>query len=93
MVSSGLPVGEQVHGVLAAQVARAGGGCTFKGPAQPVLSSGFRALNRLLPAGGVRRGSLLEWLTATEASGAAALACAVACRVAAAPPGLSLIHI
>jgi len=85
MVSSGLPGGEQVRDMLAAQAAKAGGGFTVKGPAQPVLSSGFRALDRLLPAGGVRRGSLLEWLPATEASGAGALACAVACRMAAAP--------
>ena len=91
MVSIGLPGGEQVRDMLAAQAAKAGGGFTFKGPAQPVLSSGFRALDRLLPAGGVRRGSLLEWLAATEASGAAALACAVACRMAATPAGGAIL--
>jgi len=91
MVSSGLPGAEQVRDMLAAQVASAAGGFTFKGPAQPVLSSGFRALDKLLPAGGVRRGSLLEWLAATEASGAAALASAVACRMAAAPAGGAIL--
>jgi hypothetical protein len=47
------------------------------------VSTGFRPLDRLLPAGGVRRGSLIEWLAADDASGAVALACAVACRLAA----------
>ena len=42
-----------------------------------VVSSGFEPLDRLLPAGGVRRGSLLEWLGDGEASGAFAVACAV----------------
>jgi len=46
------------------------------------VSTGFRPLDRLLPAGGVRRGSLIEWLAADDASGAVALACAVACRLA-----------
>lgn len=47
-----------------------------------VVPTGFAPLDRLLPAGGVRRGSLVEWLCKSEASGAAALACAVACRLA-----------
>jgi len=47
------------------------------------ISSGFRQLDQLLPAGGVRRGSLIEWLAADDAAGAVALACAVACRLAA----------
>lgn len=42
--------------------------------------SGFRGIDRLLPAGGICRGSLLEWIGG-PASGATALACAVACRV------------
>ena len=46
-----------------------------------VVSSGFEPLDRLLPAGGVRRGSLLEWLGDGEASGAMAAAFAVACRL------------
>jgi hypothetical protein len=46
------------------------------------VSTGFRSLDRLLPAGGVRLGSLIEWLAADDASGAIALACAVACRLA-----------
>ena len=47
-----------------------------------VVPTGFAPLDRLLPAGGVRRGSLVEWLSSGEASGAAALASAVACRLA-----------
>jgi hypothetical protein len=59
--------------------------------AREVVASGFRPLDPLLPAGGVRRGSLIEWLagdagdaTAETAvgGGAATLACAVACRLA-----------
>lgn len=50
-----------------------------KGDAVP---TGFAPLDRLLPAGGVRRGSLVEWLCHGEASGAAGLASAVACRLA-----------
>jgi len=46
------------------------------------VPTGFAPLDRLLPAGGVRRGSLVEWLCHGEASGAAALASAVACRLA-----------
>ncbi|MFM8705239.1 MAG: hypothetical protein ACKOHG_15490 [Planctomycetia bacterium] len=59
------------------------------------VSSGFPSLDTLLPAGSVRRGSLLEWLdggverlagdgdaTGGDAGGAVALACAVACRLA-----------
>jgi len=47
------------------------------------VSSGFRALDRLLPAGGICRGSLVEWIGG-PASGATALAFAVACRLVAA---------
>jgi hypothetical protein len=49
-----------------------------------VLSSGFPALDRLLPAGGVRPGRLIELLLADACSGGITLACAVAMRVAAA---------
>jgi len=54
------------------------------GPSRQVVSSGFRSLDQLLPAGGVRRGSLVEWL-ADDAAGAVALAAAVACRLAGTP--------
>lgn len=51
-----------------------------------VVASGFPTLDGLLPAGGVRRGSLIEWLAGAEvgeaAAGAVTLACAVACRLA-----------
>ena len=46
-------------------------------------TSGFRGIDRLLPAGGICRGSLVEWIGG-PASGAAALAFAVACRLVAA---------
>jgi protein ImuA len=50
------------------------------------VSTGFQSLDRLLPAGGVRRGSLIEWLAggceSAGAGGAISLACAVACRLA-----------
>lgn len=54
------------------------------------VSSGWPALDGLLAGGGMRRGGLIEWLAgerdAADAgcgSGAATLACAVACRLAA----------
>lgn len=53
------------------------------------VATGFSSLDRLLPAGGVRRGSLVEWLAGGAdclaggvGSGAISLACAVACRLA-----------
>ena len=58
-----------------------------KGPARETVATGFASLDRLLPAGGVRRGSVIEWLAggdgaAGDAGGAISLACAVACRLA-----------
>jgi protein ImuA len=70
----GLAAGELTAGELAA----AGTGLE----ARESVTSGFRSLDGLLPAGGVRRGSLVEWLYADEASGAATVAFAVACRLA-----------
>ena len=49
---------------------------------RPVVTSGFRSLDRLLPRGGVARGSLVEWLADDEVSGATALAAAVAVGMA-----------
>ena len=46
------------------------------------VPTGFAPLDSLLPAGGVRRGGLVEWLAGDQASGAATLAAAVACRLA-----------
>ncbi len=48
-----------------------------------VVSSGLRRLDPLLPGGGVRRGSLIEWLAGDEGSGATTLAGLIACRLAA----------
>ncbi|MFM9195313.1 MAG: hypothetical protein ACKOWG_06145, partial [Planctomycetia bacterium] len=67
-----------------------------EGLARETVSTGFPSLDSLLPAGGVRRGSLIEWLAGGvewlaggverlaggDAGGAVALACAVACRLA-----------
>ena len=49
---------------------------------RPVVTRGFRSLDRLLPRGGVARGSLVEWLADDEVSGATALAAAVAVGMA-----------
>ena len=57
---------------------------------QTVVSSGLPSLDRLLPCGGIRLGSLIEWLEPTTksgietAAGAAAFALAVAVRLQAA---------
>ncbi len=41
---------------------------------RPVVSSGCRALDELLPEGGFRRGTLVEWLAEGEGTGAGTLA-------------------
>lgn len=47
------------------------------------VSSGWPEIDALLPGGGVRRGSLVEWIAdAGGGAGAATLACAIACRLA-----------
>ncbi len=43
-----------------------------------LISSGCKGLDQLLPEGGFRRGSLVEWLAAEEGSGALSLALIVA---------------
>lgn len=63
--------------------------------AREALTSGFTSIDALLPTGGLRRGSLVEWLaggdgssdTPADGSGAVTLACAVAGRLAAAACG------
>jgi hypothetical protein len=62
-------------------------GLYFEG--RETVATGFSSLDRLLPAGGVRRGSLIEWLAGGaerlaggDGGGAISLACAVACRLA-----------
>jgi len=68
-----------------------GGDLLVRERGRPVVSTGFRSLDALLPAGGVRPGSLVEWLAEGDAGpgagGAASLAFAVACRLAAANAG------
>lgn len=75
-----------------------GGELAGRENAREVIASGFSAVDRLLPAGGVRRGSLLEWLAAGDTAGdvaggagAVSLALAVACRLAGAATGPRLI--
>ena len=43
-------------------------------PQEAAVSSGFAALDELLPGGGFHRGTLVEWLAAGDGSGAASLA-------------------
>jgi hypothetical protein len=50
-----------------------------------IFPSGFRGIDRLLPAGGIGSGSLIEWIGG-PASGAATLAFAVAGRLRVARP-------
>jgi hypothetical protein len=55
-----------------------------------VVSTGFAAVDALLPAGGLRRGSLVEWIAGGDATtgdvvcgtGAVSLALAIGCRLA-----------
>lgn len=54
-------------------------------PPRTIVTSGFRGIDRLLPAGGIGRGSLIEWIGG-PASGVATLAFAVAGRLRAAAP-------
>jgi protein ImuA len=89
------PAGSEAARLRAAIVS--GGQLQGLEAARPVISSGFAGVDALLPVGGLRRGSLVEWLvTATGCgpnddratgdleggAGAATLAFAVACRLA-----------
>lgn len=49
---------------------------------RPVVTSGLRSLDCLLPRGGITRGSLMEWLGDDDVSGATTLATAVAASLA-----------
>jgi protein ImuA len=55
-----------------------GGGFALQSAAQRAVSTGFIALDRLLPGGGLRPGTLVEWVAD---SGAATLALAVAAHL------------
>ncbi|MFM7206684.1 MAG: ImuA family protein [Planctomycetaceae bacterium] len=65
-----------------------GGDLLVRERKRPAVPTGFRPLDALLPAGGVRPGSLVEWIVEGDAAatgcGAMTLAFAVACRLAAA---------
>jgi len=60
--------------------------------AREAVATGFKAVDALLPAGGIRRGSLIEWLAGGDAldsrgdvaggAGAVSLAIAIACHLA-----------
>ncbi|MFM7109411.1 MAG: ImuA family protein [Planctomycetaceae bacterium] len=69
---------------------RAGVALGGRGGDREAVSSGWPVLDGLFAGGGVRRGGLIEWLAGEKpvaaagcGSGAATLACAVACRLAA----------
>ena len=62
----------QIVDALALQLRRREGAA--RPPSQQPLSTGSDALDRWLPDGGFRRGTLVEWLSAGEGSGAATLA-------------------
>jgi protein ImuA len=88
MVTHGpLPDPEVLGSLLPRSGVVTGGQLQSREAGREAVSSGFRQLDALLPAGGVRRGSLIEWLAGDEAAasgmGAVTLACAVACRLAA----------
>ena len=94
----GLPAA-LVRSGLASAGLLSGGELAGREHARESIPSGFAAVDRLLSAGGVRRGSLVEWLAGGEATagdvtggaGAVSLALAVACRLAAAAAGPRLI--
>jgi len=74
---------------LADATLQSGGQLQSRELARHVVPSGFRPLDALLPAGGMRRGSLVEWLAGDDGpagNGAVTLAFAVACRLAAPAP-------
>ena len=84
------------------RLCRSGAGGPSAGLLQPIVSSGLPALDRLLPSGGLRLGSLLEWLEpeaidgVAAAAGATSYALAVGVRLQNAvglPPGRSLLVI
>ncbi len=60
----------QIVGQLKSQLRRLEKGSAL---GESVLQSGWQTLDGLLPGGGFRRGKLVEWLHATEASGAGTL--------------------
>jgi RecA/RadA recombinase len=62
----------QVLERLAAEVRRIEG--LHHPTASAATTTGCSALDRLLPEGGLRRGTLVEWLSAAPGSGAATLA-------------------
>lgn len=71
------PLADTVR-TLAERVRQIEGEARWKGPAgddDPThISSGSRTLDRLLPSGGLSRGTLVEWLAGASGSGTATLA-------------------
>lgn len=75
---------ESVVGLAEAAI-ESGGQLQSRELAREVVPSGFRTLDALLPGGGMRRGSLVEWIAEdgdATGGGAVTLAFAVACRLA-----------
>jgi hypothetical protein len=75
---------------LQSQVIWSGGELQGLADSREVVSTGFAAVDALLPAGGLRRGSLVEWIAGGDATagdvacgtGAVSLALAIGCRLA-----------
>lgn len=70
-----------------------GGELLGREESREVVSTGFRAVDALMPTGGLRRGSLVEWIAGGDATagdvasgaGAVSLALAIACQLARRP--------
>ncbi|MDB5337116.1 MAG: hypothetical protein JWN70_2735 [Planctomycetaceae bacterium] len=61
---------------LKRQLRQISGGEIAPGEAPEVNSTGFLAVDKLLPQGGIPKGGMIEWLTASAGAGAATLALA-----------------
>jgi protein ImuA len=76
----GCPSSGELIEALRRQIARLEGTRHPRDESEGPVSSGCRALDRLLPDEGFRRGSLVEWLASGEGTGAETLALGVAAR-------------
>ncbi len=71
LLASGLPHGGPARGRLMSAGLVSGGQLQSQEEARETVTSGFKAIDALLPSGGLRRGSLIEWLAGdvAQASG------------------------
>jgi hypothetical protein len=81
--------------VFDAVVITSGGAIEEREETREVIRSGFRAVDALMPSGGIRSGSLVEWIARGDGegvaggAGAVSLAFAIACQIAKAAAGTS----